>query len=223
MVIFHLNYSLVNIFDNNIINFSKEFWFYEWRISALIFIFIWGFSFYLSEKKYWKIVIKKYIKNSFFLAIIALSISIGTYLFFPEQYIKFWIIHFFALSFILLLIFRKFKYYNIIFALVFIIYWFYFIPVIENKYFYFLWFTYNWFNSADYYPILPYFWVILLWYVSALFLDNKNKMKLLSIKTKNKNNILIVFFSYLWKKSLIIYIIHQPIIIFIIYLYYKII
>jgi uncharacterized membrane protein len=29
MVIFHLNYSLVNIFDNNIINFSKEFWFYE--------------------------------------------------------------------------------------------------------------------------------------------------------------------------------------------------
>ena len=114
MVIFHLNYSLVNIFNSQILELPANIWFYIWRISALLFIIIAGISFVLAENKYKIKIIKKYIKVSIFLWIIAFFISLSTLLFFPEQYIRFWIIHFFSLSFLLLLLFRKFKYYNII-------------------------------------------------------------------------------------------------------------
>jgi len=226
MIIFHINYSLLNIFNIDALNFSKIFWFIEGRISALLFIFIAWISFLLAEKKYWNKIIKKYIKVIALLSWISLLISLSTFLFFTEQYIRFWIIHFFALSFLLMLLFRLFKYYNFLFWIIFIIYWFYFIPVIESKYFYFLWFTYNWFSSAYYYPILPYLWIILLWYSLGLLLYNKNKLDIFKLKPYSNKFILkkifIIlnnFFEYMWKKSLIIYLIHQPIIIFIIYLF----
>ena len=62
MVIFHVNYSLVYIFNIDILNFSKIFWFIEGKISAFLFIFIAGFSFFLAEKKYKNKIIKKYFK-----------------------------------------------------------------------------------------------------------------------------------------------------------------
>ncbi len=215
MAIFHLNYSLLHIYNNNILNFSKIFWFYEGRISALLFIFVWWLSFYLSEKKYKDAIIKKYLKFSFFLMLIAWWISILTYFLFPNQYIRFWIIHFFSLSFPLLLLFKRLRYLNIAFWIIFIIYGFYMIPVIENQYFYFLGFTYPWFVSADFYPIFPYFGVLLLGYSSGLLLDMSQKLNILKLQTKK--NILTRFFIYLWRRSLIIYLIHQPIIIFVLF------
>ncbi len=217
MVLFHLNYSLVHIFNNNILNISDTFWFYEGWFSALLFIFIWGLSFYLSEKKYWNNIVQKYLKISALLALIAVCISFSTYFFFPEQYIRFWIIHFFALAFLLLIFFRKLKYYNILIWILIIIYGFYYIPVVDSQYFYFLGFIYPWFSSGDFYPLFPYFWVMLLWYSCGLFLEKINKLKLLKIQ--NKKSIFQKYLIYIWKKSLLIYIIHQPIIIGIIWLY----
>ncbi len=218
MVIFHLNYSLVNIFNNNILNIYDDLWFYIWRISALLFIFISWISFFLAEKKYGSNITKKYTQIILLLWVIAWFISLSTFLFFPDQYIRFGIIHFFALSFFLMLFFRKLHYYNIIIAICIIVFGFYFIPIIDNQYFYFLWFVYRWFRSADFYPILPYFAFMLLWYSYGLFLSNTDRLNILKLKTDN--NILYTFFWYLWKRSLILYLIHQPIIIFILFIIY---
>lgn len=217
MVLFHLNYSLVYIFNYEVLNFSYTFWFILWKIAVLLFIFIAGISFFLAENKYWNKVTKKYLKVSLYLWIIAWIISISTYIFFEQLYIRFWIIHFFALSFLLMLFFRKFRYYNILFWIIIIVYGFYFLPIIENKYLYFLWFMYPWFVSSDYYPIFPYFWVMLLGYSFALYLYKIDKLDIFKLKSKKilPYNVL----EYLWKKSLIIYLIHQPIIIWFIYLY----
>lgn len=114
MVVFHLNFSLVNIFNVEILNISESLWFYIWKISALLFIFVSWISFFLAEQKYKNKIILKYLKVSAILWIIALLISLSTYIFFPDLYIRFWIIHFFALSFLLMLFFRKFKYFNLI-------------------------------------------------------------------------------------------------------------
>lgn len=216
MIFFHLNYSLLNIFHIQILNFSELFWFVLWKVSALLFIFIAWVSFFLSSKKYWKSIAKKYTKKAVYLWIIAWIISLITYFWFDSKfYIRFWIIHFFALSFLLMIVFRRFRYYNLLFWTIIIVYGVYFIPIIENKNLYFLWFRYYWFKSGDYYPILPYFWVMLLWYVFALFLSDTNKLNLL--KLKNNSNILLKILELFWKKSLLIYLIHQPIIVFIIY------
>lgn len=219
MVLFHLNYSLLNIFNISTINFSEDLWFVLWKIAASLFIFIWGISFLLAEKKYWKKIIKKYFKVSLLLWIIALWISFWTLIFFEEQHIRFGILHFFALSFLLMLLFRKFKYYNLFIWIIILVYGIYFIPIIQNENFFFLWFTYPWFKSADFFPILPYFWIMLLWYSFALYLNDSDKIDILKLKT-NKN----IFYSvleYLWKKSLIIYLLHQPIIILLIYIYIR--
>lgn len=215
MIFFHLNYSLVNIFNIELLNFSEAFWNIIWKFTALLFIFTAWISFFLAELKYEKNIIKKYIKVSIILGIIASFISLSTYLFLPEQYIKFWIIHFFALSFLLMLLFSKFKYYNILFGIIFITYWIFFIPIIKNEYFYFLWFIYPWFKSADFFPIFPYFWVMLFWYSLALFLKNIDKLNI--FKLNSRKNIFYSILEYSWKKSLIIYIIHQPIILLILY------
>lgn len=220
MIIFHFNYSLVNIFNIQILNISEIYWFYIWKISALLFIFISWISFFLAEKKYWNKIILKYIKVSIVLWIIAVWISFTTLIFFPEQYIKFWIIHFFAVSFLLMLFFRKLSYYNLLISILIIIFGFYFIPIINNEYFYFLWFTYPWFKSADFYPIIPYFWFMLAWYVFTLFLLQNNKLHI--FKFKSHKNIIYFVFEYIWNKSLIIYLIHQPIIILLIYFLYNI-
>ncbi len=215
MVIFHLNYSLVHIFDIWFLNFSDTFWFIVWKISVTLFMFIAGISFYLAEKKYSSDITKKYLKISILLAIFAGIISIVTYYFYNSLYIRFGILHYFSLSFLLMLFFRKLGYYNAIIWIIIIIYWVYFIPIISNTHLFFLWFMYPWFKSSDYYPIFPYFWIMLLWYSIWLFLDNINKLNLL--KLKSEKNIFDKILEYLWKKSFIIYLIHQPIIIWVLY------
>ena len=211
MVVFHLNYSLVNIFSMEMLNFSEDFWYIIWKIAANIFILVAGFSFFLSENKNPKKIVKKYFGYSVILGIIAVWISFITFAFFPTEYIRFGILHFFSLWFVLLIFFRKLGYYNFILWSIIIIYWAFLIPIIENQQLYWLWFTYLGFTSADYYPIFPYMWVLLLWYsLWKIFEDYKyNKF----LKTHRKLNISEKFLVYISKKSLIIYLIHQPIII----------
>jgi uncharacterized membrane protein len=152
---------------------------------------------------------------SLFLWLIAFLISTITYFFIREQYISFWIIHFFSLAFFMLIFFRKLWLINIFLWVIFIVYGFYFIPMVSVTYLDFLGFRYPWAFSADYYPLFPYFWVMLLWYSCAVFLSNKKLLWFLSIE--RNNNMLEIACMYLWKKSLIIYVIHQPIIVWIIY------
>ena len=221
MILFHFNYSLLNIFEIDLLNFSNNFWYYLWKISAFLFIFLFWFSFFLAENKYWKNIYKKYLNFSLLLWWISLFISFITFYFLKSQFIAFWILHFFALSSLLILLFKYFKYYNLLIWILIIFYWFFFIPIVDFKYLFFLWYIYPWFHSADFYPVFPYFWIVLIWYFSALLLNNFDKLSILKIESDN--NYLNLFFQYLWKKSLIIYLIHQPIIIFLIYiLVYKI-
>lgn len=220
MVLFHLNYSLLNIFWLNFLNFSEIFWFLLWKISVLTFIIISWVSFYLAEKKYQKNIYKKYLKYSFILWIIALSITFWTYFFIPEQIILFGILHFFSLSFLLILFFVRFKYLNFLIS-IFIIFLPFFVSMkTKYTYLFFLWFLYPWFHSSDFYPIFPYFGLFLFSYIFSNFLDEK--LFLWKIFWWNYSWNLSNFFKYIWKNSLFIYLIHQPIIIFIIYFLIKI-
>lgn len=219
MVLFHLNYSLVYIFWIDFLNFSNIFWFILWKIAALTFIFVAWLSFFFASIKYKETIYKKYFQYSFKLFWIAFLITFFTYFFFPSQFIVFWIIHFFALAFICMLFFQRFWYINILF-------WLLFIGLglsdfkMNNHILFFLWFPYHWFHSADYYPLIPYFWYMLLGYSFWKYLFAIKKLEFLKIK---KQSTISRFFAYAWKKSLFIYLVHQPIIVACIYLLIKIV
>lgn len=210
MVLFHLNYTLVNIFHINILNVSVMFWYYLGRVSALWFMSIAGISFFLASKKYEKLIFKKYWIYAVYLSGISALITLGTYILIPEELILFGILHFFALSFFLLPFFRVFWKYNFLIAGV-ILFGSTFIPVVQNTWLFPLWFTAPGFWSADYYPIFPYFGVLLLGYSFWIFFEKYNLWKIL--QQKKELNFLERILSYAGKHSLLIYLMHQPIII----------
>ncbi|MFA5917827.1 MAG: heparan-alpha-glucosaminide N-acetyltransferase domain-containing protein [Candidatus Gracilibacteria bacterium] len=216
MIIFHINYSLSNIFSIDFLNFSEIFRFILGKIGVLLFISISGISFFLAEKKYGDKIYKKYLRYSIFLGIISLSITLFTYIFFKEQFIVFGILHFFSLSFLLIIFFRKLKYWNFLLGIIIILIPVFFTMETNIHYLFFLGFIYPSFYSADFYPIIPYFGIFLLSYSSSIFLDKKQILG--KIFGGKQTGIINNFLKYIGRNSLIIYIIHQPIIIFIIYL-----
>ena len=74
--------------------------------------------------------------------------------------------------------------------------------------------------TLDYYPLLPWFGVVLIGIFSGnmLYFNYKRRFNIIDL-SKSK---IIQGFEYLGKRSLIIYVIHQPIIILILYLVLRI-
>jgi len=221
MILFHLNYSLVYVFWIEALNFSEPFWYILWKIAALWFMTISGVSFFLASQKYSQRELRaKYLRYATILWAVAIGISWFTYAFIPEQIILFGILHFFALSFLLLPYITGTTVWSII-SFFTILGFFYFISnPVETHYLFWLWFYHKDFYSADYYPLIPYLLYILLWYFWARML---HKYRLLHIFRINRELIFIEkLLSYMWKKSLLIYLAHQPILITLIWLALKI-
>jgi len=217
MILFHLNYSLVNIFGSEIINFSQYFWYIVGKISALGFMIISWVSFYLAKQKYSEQDLRnKYFKYAWVLALIALGITLVTYFFIPEQLILFGILHLFAVSFFLLVFVSKLGYYCGIVAGMLIFLWLIFPVSVENRFLFPFWFTHSEFYSADYYPLIPYFWYILWWYFIALLSDRYNFLRYLRVE--RDLYFVEALTARIGKYSLIIYLIHQPIIITLLYI-----
>lgn len=220
MIIFHINYSLLNIFSISYLNFSDFFWFLFWRFWVFLFITISSVSFLLSEKKHWDKVDKKYLKYALYLWAIALIITLFTYIFIREQLILFGIIHFFSLSFLLIILLRKARYLNLLIGLIIMLIPFIIDMTVSFDYLFFLWFISTNFYSADFYPIIPYFWLFLFTYSIWLYLHEKQILQ--KILSWEKKWFAYNFFKFMWKHSLIIYLIHVPIIVSLIYLLVKI-
>ena len=211
MISFHINDDLVNIFKLDIINFSSNFWFFVWRISAITFIFISGIWISLAKEKYKKDFWKKYFSKAVTLFFISLLISLVTYLIMPNMYISFGIIHFFSISFFLMIIFTRFSYLNLFIGIAVILIGLFKLPYVSNNIFSLFWFHTMQFQTLDYYPLIPNFGLILIWYTLWKYFIEKNLMqKYIWWKI---NSSIWNFLEYCGKNSLTIYIIHQPIII----------
>lgn len=206
MIIFHFLWDL-NYFYKTDITLSKGFWEVFQIVTATLFLFLVGVSLTISKIQQ-NARFDKYLKKGLKIFLFGLIITGVTKLVFPNSFVIFGILHLIGISIIISSFFRKFKYLNLIFGLVFII-----IGLTIKKYtvnfngLLFIGLYSDSFHSVDYFPIFPWFGVILIGLFVGNLLYSKNVRQ---FRLKNFSNGLIVkSICFFGKKSLIIYLLHQ--------------
>ncbi len=202
MVVFHVVFDL-NQFMGVEINYQSEFWFWLGKASALTFIFLAGISSGMS---------KNTVRRGFKVLAFAMVITLVTYILFKEQYVRFGILHFLGTSMILFPVLKKMS--NLLLIIIAAGLALAAIPL-EN----FIsgtslllpfGFMYRGFTSLDYYPLIPYLSVFMLGIlVYKMYYYKKQSL----FKFSFENEVILM----ISKNSLAIYLIHQPIIVALIF------
>lgn len=208
MILF--NYSVtLNYF--RIVNFSYNFlyWYLFPRLVASIFIFISGVVAYVTYKNFKGKFRKIYFFRGLKLCIFAITITVFTYLFVPSGTIFFGILHFFAFTSFLVPFFIKYGRLNLIAGILITLFGFYLQLITFNfSSLFWLGFIPTNFFSFDYFPIMPWLGILLL----GMYFGQNVAQKAAKVKL---NGFLSRFFVFFGKNSLIIYLLHQPILIFV--------
>ena len=185
---------------------------------ASTFIFLSGLSLTISysrvKKRKPKEIYKKFFSRGLKIVGYGILITFITFLTFPQVFVIFGILHFIGISIIFGLFFLNFKKLNLFLGSLIIALGIY----LQNFRFDFPWllwlgFIPKYFYTVDYFPILPWFGVSLLgiFFGNLLYKNGKRKFKI-----KDLSNLSIVkFLAFLGRKSLIIYLAHQPLLILI--------
>jgi uncharacterized membrane protein len=202
MVIFHFVYDL-NEFVGLDINYMSGFWYWEGKISALLFMFVAGISSGLS---------KNTVRRGFKVFGFGMVITLATFIFLREEYVRFGILHFLGFCMIIFPLLYWMK--NWMLILVAGLLAFAYIPVqdaiVNTSLLIPIGIMYKGFVSMDYYPLIPYLPVFIIG-VLVYKLYYTNKRSLFNFTIENK------YISTLSKNSLMIYLLHQPIILAIIF------
>ena len=194
------------------------------RLTASTFIFLMGLSLTLSSSRaemsgnyIHTNLFRKYLSRGIRIFTLGLIITLTTWFFIPQEFIIFGVLHFIGISIILAYPFLKRKNLNLILGIIIIIVGIY----LENLSFSFDWLMWLGFvpstlQTVDYFPIFPWFGIVLLgiFFGRLLYKNYKRQFKLPDLSS----NYLIRSFSFIGRNSLIIYLIHQPILIIVLYL-----
>jgi uncharacterized membrane protein len=216
MLLYHFLYDL-DFFGIENIEIRSGLFLYVGRGSAFLFILISGIALSISHSRALDKEIggnktenfTKYLKRGAKIFLMGLVLTVITWIFLPGQYIIFGILHFFGVSAVLAYPFLKYRKENLFFSLFFGLTGLY----LREKTFGFsalLWlgFTPENFTTLDYFPIFPWFGVLLIgiFLGNSLYAGGKRKFKI----PQTRKNPLIRSISIVGQHSLIIYFIHQP-------------
>lgn len=205
MVLF--NYSVtLNYFGLIYLSSSYLYWFIFPRSIASIFIFLSGVVAYISYEKS-KNFNKRYFVRGLKLLLFAFLITLFTYILVPERTIYFGILHFFAVSSFLVPFFIKYSKLNLIAGVSIILSGLY-LQRTEFDFPYLLWLGLipENFSTFDYFPLIPWLGVLLLGAYSGKYITRRANRRF-------KSKLAGIFIS-LGKNSLTVYLIHQPVLVF---------
>lgn len=223
MVLYHLLYNL-HYFAHYNVNVYSGFWLYFARATATTFIFLVGVSLTVSFSKATKISLDekklflKYLIRGLKIFSWGLIITLVTWVFLREGWVVFGILHLIGISIILAYPFLRFPSWNLLIGL---------LLIFSGQYIKGLTFNFPWlvwlgfrpaqFYSVDYFPLLPWFGLVLIgiFFGNLLYPDYSRKFQLANFSSFS----VIKIFCFLGKHSLLIYLIHQPLIIVLLYLF----
>ncbi len=204
MVIFHTAYDLYFFTPVNI-DITSGMWYWTGKTSALLFIFISGISSGFSRNS---------VKRGLRVLGAGMLVTAATWIFFRESYVRFGILHFLGVCMILFPVMKKAN--NILLLAVSVITALAAIPLrrISAGSALLLPFgvRYEGFSSLDYYPLCPYMAVFILGVIAYKLYYYKRK----SLFGFSYENRVILFLS---RHSLLIYLLHQPVILPIVLLF----
>lgn len=204
MIIYHFCYDLV-FFKFAYFNLIQDNFWLIFRSSIVsLFLIIVGISlvFSLQLRKNWA----AYYRRLLILAIASALVSAGSYWLFETRFIYFGILHFILVASVLALPFLKFNYLNLIVGFMLIILGFF----VQHPFFnqpQFHWIGMMTFKppTEDFVPLVPWFGVVLV----GIFIGKH--LPLLILEKWKAHYRIEKLFIFLGQHSLMIYLIHQPI------------
>lgn len=211
MIVYHTAFDLAVLYGWNI-DVLHGWWWLLARSTACLFLLLVGISFALSRQRMahknlrrfdqWK----RHLRRALIVGGAAGLVSLGTYIANPHTFVRFGILHLIAVSALLLPLVAPLKLRTLPLG---------FLLLLLHPFAQEILSTHAWFlsigirpygfASVDYFPLIPWFGVILIGYgAGQLFFTNHKP------RTTNRN---LSLFMWLGRHSLFLYLIHQPIII----------
>lgn len=206
MIVFHLVFDL-SYFAGLEINYRSGFWYWEGKSAALLFIFLAGISSGFSRN-----TVKRGLKVLGF----GLVITLVTFVVFREQYVRYGILHLLGTGMIVFPLLKRLPAVWLVLGAVVIA--IAALPMreilVETSIFLPLGLMYEGFSTVDYYPLVPYFAVFILGIVAyKKFYYQRESL----FPFYNNESRVGKYITMLSKNSLAIYLLHQPILLAIIY------
>jgi uncharacterized membrane protein len=226
MIIYHAAYDLDALHGWNI-DITRGWWLALQRITACLFIGLVGASFMLSREKMLrrhtslKTMTKRWLMRAIILFASAMLVTAVTYMFDPVRYVRFGVLHMIATSIVLLPLFASLGSLNIIVGMVFIAAGF----MLKDAYSEYLLLlplgvTPRGFVTMDYFPLLPWFGVALIgaglasgFYIEASQVRERWNRYRLRIDSLYRRSRTFRSLSVPGRYSLLIYLVHQPILV----------
>jgi len=219
MIIFHLVVDLRDFYFYNL-EYLRGFWYLEGKLSAILFIVISGISSTLGRNS---------IRHGLTIFAWAMLLTVITYLYNDNCYILFGILHFLGISLLTANLMRHLPnaWLLLISSIVIFIGVVLFQPFVTNPYLFPLGLMTNTFVSLDYYPLFPWYGLFLLGILLGKLLY-ANKKERLDLSQASPTPFELLFCSlpldlhktitWLGQHSLIVYLIHQPILLALLYI-----
>jgi len=222
MIAFHVLFDLSYVGASNF-NVHAGFWLYLARATATIFLLLVGISLTLSYSRALHVkepeqkLYRKYLTRGSTIFAWGLVITVLTWIFLREGFVVWGILHLIGISIIVAYPLLKFRYGNLVLGISFMALGLFLKNVtVTMPWFLWLGLTPQHFYSVDYFPILPWFGVVLIgvFLGNTLYTNYTRNFKLRDLSQVKGIRLL----NFLGRHSLFIYLIHQPILITVLYL-----
>lgn len=218
MVVFHVVFNLETFFGLKCTSIYEGFWYYEGRVAAIIFIILVGVvSSIIHQREDQAVAIQKNSYRGLRLIAYGLLITIVTFLLTPENTIWFGILHFLGLSILISIPLCRYRWTNVVLALILFAGYYPIRELYTDNYFGLIFGVIPpHFTSYDHYALIPWFGYVLIGIALGNWIYGEEK-QLIKRAPTHPENILALTGKY----SLWIYLLHQPILLGLMWLVLK--